>query len=80
MHRDLKLENIMVHFPNLPKTQSESNKYVKKFDFKTMKEEIVCKIADLGFANKLANEEITNTLCGTPLCMAPEVILGHPYT
>ena len=45
-----------------------------------MKEEIVCKIADLGFAKKLANEEITNTLCGTPLCMAPEVILGHPYT
>jgi serine/threonine protein kinase len=45
-----------------------------------MKEEIVCKIADLGFAKKLANEEITNTYCGTPLCMAPEVILGHPYT
>jgi serine/threonine protein kinase len=45
-----------------------------------MKEEIVCKIADLGFAKKLAIEEVTYTYCGTPLSMAPEVILGHPYT
>ena len=42
MHRDLKLENIMVHFPNLPKTQTEINKYVKNlFSFLNIRSIVV---------------------------------------
>lgn len=37
------------------------------------------KIADLGFAKQLNHEEVTDTICGTPLQMAPEVITGKHY-
>lgn len=36
-------------------------------------------IADLGFAKKLENEDLTKTQCGTPLYMAPEVLQGNRY-
>lgn len=37
------------------------------------------KIADLGFARELNYESMTNTHCGTPLVMAPEVLNGTKY-
>ena len=37
------------------------------------------KIADLGFARELDYEELTDTMCGTPLVMAPEVLNGVLY-
>jgi serine/threonine-protein kinase ULK/ATG1 len=37
------------------------------------------KIADLGFARELGHEELTETVCGTPLVMAPEVLNGIKY-
>ena len=48
MHRDLKLANILLHFPDL---DPDDNHYIKNFDFNTQK--VVFKIADLGFARKL---------------------------
>jgi serine/threonine protein kinase len=38
-----------------------------------------CKIADLGFARKLADEQLAETNCGTPLIMAPECLRGDFY-
>jgi serine/threonine protein kinase len=35
-------------------------------------------IADLGFAK--AGREMTQTQCGTPLYMAPEIFAGKKYT
>ncbi len=40
---------------------------------------IEVKIADLGFARELAYEDLSSTICGTPLVMAPEVLSGHMY-
>lgn len=40
---------------------------------------IQCKIADLGFARKLGNDEMAMTSCGTPLQMPPEVLEGKLY-
>ena len=37
------------------------------------------KIADLGFARELKVNEIAETILGTPLVMAPEVLCGHKY-
>lgn len=34
----------------------------------------VCKIADLGFAKRMNEEELTNTILGTAMTMAPEVL------
>jgi serine/threonine-protein kinase ULK/ATG1 len=40
---------------------------------------VLIKIADLGFARELGHEELTETVCGTPLVMAPEVLNGIKY-
>jgi len=58
MHRDLKLNNILL-----------SNK----------KPDAIIKLADFGFARELSLEEYAATCCGTPLYMAPEVLLRKKY-
>ena len=37
------------------------------------------KIADFGFSKLLTNEEFTQTMLGSPLNMAPEVLGGNQY-
>jgi serine/threonine-protein kinase ULK2 len=37
------------------------------------------KIADLGFSRELAIDDMSETVCGTPLIMAPEVLNGVRY-
>jgi serine/threonine-protein kinase ULK/ATG1 len=37
------------------------------------------KIADFGFARALGPEKMAETLCGSPLYMAPEILTGHQY-
>ena len=36
-------------------------------------------IADLGFAKQVVGDDLSSTMCGTPLNMAPEVIKGQKY-
>ena len=36
-------------------------------------------IADLGFAKELGNGDLAETMCGTPLNMAPEILTGEKY-
>ena len=89
MHRDLKLPNILLHFPDLSKDQIES----PAFDFKQFISNVdivgkrgtkkaypfVAKIADLGFARKVEEGQLAETKLGTPLLMAPEVLNGNKY-
>jgi len=42
-------------------------------------ENIVLKIADFGFARHIGAMEVAETLCGTPLYMAPEILEFKPY-
>ena len=75
IHRDLKLVNIMLHFPGeddklLQMTKGERRKFLKNVDLDSTNFEI--KIADFGFSKKLRNrDEMNRTICGTPLYMAP---------
>ena len=74
IHRDLKLQNIMLHFPNneelLNMSKPEMNAWLKKIDLTKINFEV--KIADFGFSKKLKRlDQINNTICGTPLYMAP---------
>ena len=39
----------------------------------------ICKIADLGFAKMMKETDLTQTVLGTGLTMAPEVLKGMPY-
>ena len=54
IHRDFKLDNVLVH-----------NGLVK--------------IADFGFSKILDDSSFTETILGSPLNMAPEIIKGHSY-
>jgi serine/threonine protein kinase len=66
MHRDIKLENILVK-----KHKGRSTGSVRDFVFK---------IADMGLAKGHFGDNVLNqTTCGTPMYMAPEVLLKRPY-
>ncbi|KAK2818993.1 hypothetical protein Q5P01_024554 [Channa striata] len=62
IHRDLKPQNILLSYP--PGRKSHSNN-------------TCIKIADFGFARYLQNNMMAATLCGSPMYMAPEVIMLH---
>jgi serine/threonine protein kinase len=67
VHRDLKIENILV------KTKQGSSKKESFEDFEF-------KVADLGLAKAVtSHEDMIKTLCGTPVCMAPEIVAGRFY-
>ena len=58
MHRDLKLPNIMLHFENLRPNvcldhSFKLHDWTRDFDFELHHTKMTCKIADLGFARKL---------------------------
>ena len=85
MHRDLKLANIFVNFPDrdfgTPPPDMDRmaflNQHLKKINL--LEERIEIKIGDLGFAKEVDIEDVTKTQCGTPLSMAPEVLKGRYY-
>lgn len=87
MHRDLKLANILVHLPDIDfssmhKEGGVADPIAMKQKLKTLdlvKSNIQVKIADLGFARELNYEDLSQTMCGTPLVMAPEVLNGRRY-
>ena len=69
MHRDLKLDNILINFPNRDMPSKEE---LRSMDLEN--EPCVVKIADLGYARELTRQEQgrANSFKGSPLMMAPE--------
>lgn len=65
MHRDMKLDNILLNFPIEYQKPSYEDYEINNF------EGLQIKIADLGLAKEADTAE---TFCGTPLYIAPEVI------
>lgn len=59
MHRDLKLENLFLHFPNFTEEGIVSDEYLKNFDPNT--EEIEVIIGDLGFARTVTSGDIAQS-------------------
>ena len=73
MHRDLKLDNILVHFPN------RKNKITKEdlVGIDLDKEKFVVKIADLGYAREFKKDQEDDrafSFKGSPLMMPAEQI------
>ncbi|XP_051907196.1 serine/threonine-protein kinase ULK1 isoform X1 [Hippocampus zosterae] len=64
IHRDLKPQNILLSYPPGRKSHSTNT---------------CIKIADFGFARYLQNNMMAATLCGSPMYMAPEVIMSQNY-
>lgn len=63
-HRDIKPQNIFINYEN------EDILY---------RDNIILKIGDFGFAKQIENDEMNNTLCGTPMYMAPEIMEEKKY-
>ncbi|XP_066120470.1 serine/threonine-protein kinase ULK2 isoform X3 [Saccopteryx bilineata] len=64
IHRDLKPQNILLSYTSRRKSSVSG---------------IRIKIADFGFARYLHSNMMAATLCGSPMYMAPEVIMSQQY-
>ncbi|KAF7669162.1 hypothetical protein LDENG_00236020 [Lucifuga dentata] len=64
LHRDLKPQNILLSHPERRRSSTNNT---------------CIKIADFGFARHLQTNTMAATLCGSPMYMAPEVIMSQNY-
>ncbi|KAJ2896694.1 hypothetical protein MKZ38_005294 [Zalerion maritima] len=71
VHRDIKLENVLVNLT--PKELADSSINWLQYPYS------VVTLADLGLSRRIADDEKLNTRCGSEDYAAPEVILGQPY-
>lgn len=74
IHRDIKPQNLLL----CPPEKSEVR--AKKLGVKGLWELPVLKLADFGFARILPSTSMAETLCGSPLYMAPEILRLEKYT
>ncbi|GAV51762.1 hypothetical protein ZYGR_0AF02330 [Zygosaccharomyces rouxii] len=75
IHRDIKPENILL---NITKRQSPDERQLGPWDQDEI--DVQVKIADFGLAKFTGEIQFTNTLCGTPSYVAPEVLLKSDYS
>ncbi|KAJ2477791.1 Serine/threonine-protein kinase, partial [Coemansia sp. RSA 2131] len=70
IHRDIKTQNILLQPPcdDYVLGESEARGVVPWI-----------KVADFGFARNLPSSALAETLCGSPLYMAPEILHYEPY-
>lgn len=73
VHRDIKPQNLLLCPPVHSKTEFEELNFVGLWELP------ILKIADFGFARFLPSTSMAETLCGSPLYMAPEILRYEKY-
>ncbi|KAI1342173.1 kinase-like protein [Xylariaceae sp. FL0016] len=71
VHRDIKLENVLVNLPPAELTNSTQDWLNYPYS--------VITLTDLGLSRRVADDEKLETRCGSDDYAAPEVILGQAY-
>ncbi|CDR36410.1 CYFA0S01e01266g1_1 [Cyberlindnera fabianii] len=74
VHRDIKPQNLLLSPPVFEQETFDSKGFVGLPDLP------ILRIADFGFARFLPNTSLAETLCGSPLYMAPEILNYQKYT
>lgn len=79
VHRDIKPQNLLLSCA-LPREEEEENppKEIGLGGNPGVEEngEFTLKIADFGFARHLGGVDLAETMCGSPLYMAPEILVS----
>jgi serine/threonine protein kinase len=74
VHRDLKLDNLLIHFPK----QDNRKKLIPKY-FDLTSEPFEIKVADFGYSRELEHGGNAESWYGSPLMMAPESLFSKGY-
>ena len=85
VHRDLKLQNVLIHFKGRDADQKLSSGEAGRTDFFTkvdlLTQDFDIKLADLGFSKFIGDSLQPNlTMCGTPLYMSPQIVQENDYS
>jgi serine/threonine-protein kinase ULK/ATG1 len=73
IHRDIKPQNLLLCIPAHSKDEFIKNNYSGFWELP------ILKVADFGFARYLPSTSMAETLCGSPLYMAPEILRYEKY-
>ena len=81
MHRDIKPQNLLLTgilpLDELHDESSSPSEEQKRREQNFPSNKFALKIADFGFARPLETASLAETLCGSPLYMAPEILEGQ---
>ena len=76
VHRDIKLENILLNFNSISNILNPNQESTKLDYSKLSLFDSTVKIADLGYSRELDGASLASTMCGTPITMAPDIIMN----